>query len=130
MSDRGEVLVLDDEETVCRRLGDYLSERGYAVETFTESEKALARLAEKTFDVIVTDLKMRGPTGMEVLRTVREKGLPTEVIMITGYGSWYESREAEFLEVFEFVPKPFRMKEIEGLVRRAAKKARRSGRPS
>jgi CheY-like chemotaxis protein len=54
-----EVLVLDDELIVCERLKDYLERKEISVEIFTESQKALERLKEKTFDVIITDVKMQ-----------------------------------------------------------------------
>ncbi|MEJ2721271.1 MAG: response regulator [bacterium] len=87
MSQDIEVMVLDDEPIVCERLKDYLQKKGIAVETFNESERALNRLGEKTFDVIITDIKMKGPTGMDVLRAVKTGSLSTEVIIITGYGA-------------------------------------------
>jgi DNA-binding NtrC family response regulator len=128
MDVRGEVLVLDDEETVCERLQEYLTKEGFRVETFTESARALERIGEKTFDVVVTDLKMKAPTGMDVLQSIRQRDLPTEVIMITGYGSFEANREAEYSGVFEFIFKPFRMKDVAKHVAKASKKARRAGR--
>jgi DNA-binding NtrC family response regulator len=58
MKNRAEVLVLDDEAIVCERLKAHLETNGFQVETFTESRQAMQRLTEKTFDVVVTDLKM------------------------------------------------------------------------
>ena len=94
MSQKTEILVLDDEPIVCERLGGFLENKGMAVETFTESRKALERLKEKTFDVIITDLKMEGPTGMDVLVQIKKLSLKSEVIIITGYGSFETLREA------------------------------------
>ncbi|GBE29328.1 MAG TPA: response regulator [Bacteroidetes bacterium] len=119
------VLVLDDEDIVCRRLKDHLVRDGYTVEAFTESEAALARLQEQKFDVIVTDYKMSGPTGMDVLRIVKDSGYATEVIMITGYASIETFRHAEVIGVYKFVAKPFKMKEVAQLVKKAVKKARK-----
>jgi pyruvate,water dikinase len=119
------VMVLDDEPTVCARLKEYLSSRGYEVETFTESTAALRRLDEKAFAVVVTDLKMEGPTGLDLIHVIKKKELPTRVILITAYGSMEEFREAEHAGVFSTVTKPFRMEEMAKLVGRAAKKAGR-----
>jgi DNA-binding NtrC family response regulator len=125
--DRGiDVLVLDDEITVCERLEEYLTERDFRVETFTESPAALARLEEKTFDVVVTDLKMREVDGLEVLRRITERNLPTRVILISAYGTMETFRDAEYSGVFEIVLKPFRMNDILKVIRRAAAKSRRS----
>jgi len=118
-----EVLVLDDEIIVCERLKDYLEKKEISVEIFTESQKALDRLTEKTFDVIITDVKMQGPTGIDVLTTVKKESYKSEVIVITGYSSIETLRQAEYIGAFEFIAKPFQMSEIYQLVKKAAKKA-------
>jgi DNA-binding NtrC family response regulator len=120
-----EVLVLDDEAIVCERLQEYLEKKGIVVESFTNSEKALEKLKEKTFDVIITDMKMQGPSGMDVLVTVKKEDYSSEVILITGYGSFETFREAEYVGAFTFISKPFKMSDIYDLVKKAAKKARR-----
>jgi DNA-binding NtrC family response regulator len=128
MSNQGDVLVLDDEPIVCERLTEHLQKNDFSVEAFTESSKAIDRLAEKTFDVVVTDLKMKGPTGLEILHYVRDHALGTQVIIITGYASIDSMREAEYGGVFEFVPKPFRMERLTALVKKATRKARKEKR--
>jgi DNA-binding NtrC family response regulator len=123
-----EVLVLDDEPIVCERLQDFLKKKGMSVETFNESQKALDRLKEKSFDVIVTDMKMEGPTGMDVLLAVKRGPHNSEVIIITGYGSFETLREAETVGAFDYIGKPFKMSDMYNLVKKAAKKARRRSR--
>ena len=125
MSQQVEVLVLDDEAIVCERLADYLTKKGMSVETFTESPKALDRLKEKAFDVVITDIKMEGPSGLDVLHFVRRQDPSTQVIIITGYGSIENIRDAEFSGAFEFINKPFTSDAIEALTRKAAAKARK-----
>ena len=125
MKNRIEVLVLDDEEIVCERLKAHLENNGFQVETFTESQRAMDRLMEKTFDVVVTDLKMEGPSGLDVLRFVRDQMQGTQVIMITGYASMEAARAADYTGVYEFILKPFQLDEMGKLVKKAAKKARR-----
>ena len=119
-----EVLVLDDEPIVCERLKDYLEKKGISVEIFTESQKAVERLKEKTFDVLITDVKMQAPTGIDVLTIVIKESYKTEVIVITGYSSIETLREAEYIGAFKFIAKPFQMSDIYQLVKKAAKKAR------
>jgi DNA-binding NtrC family response regulator len=125
VSTSGEVLVLDDEAIVCERIKEHLGKQGFLVETFTESPTALDRLVEKTFDVVVTDLKMKGPTGLDVLRFVKEHTPRTQVIIITGYGSIETSNEAQIVGAFGFICKPFQLEEIRVLVSRAVKKAKK-----
>ena len=118
-----EVLVLDDEEIVCTRVEEYLEKKGFSVETFMDSQEALNRLAEKNFDVVVTDLKMNGPTGLDVLRYVQNNSPTTEVIIITAYASIEVAKEAEIVGSFGVVCKPFQLQEVHRLVKQAAKKA-------
>ena len=126
MSRPTEVMVLDDEALVCERLKEHLEKKKYRVEVFTESQRAVDRLREKYFDVVITDLKMEGPNGLEVLRFARDNSPGTQVIIITGYGSMDSAREAEYSGAFDFVHKPFRAEALEAMVRKAAKAARRT----
>ncbi|MGD8321069.1 MAG: response regulator [Gemmatimonadota bacterium] len=125
MSSPAEILVLDDEPLVCARLKEHMEKRSHHVEVFTESRKAVERLKEKRFDVVVTDLKMEGPDGLEVLRFVRDRDQGTQVIVITGYGSMDAAREAEYSGAFDFIAKPFSAKTLETAVKKAARRARR-----
>jgi DNA-binding NtrC family response regulator len=118
-----EVLVLDDEVIVCERLKDYLEKKDISVEIFTESQKAIDRLKEKSFDVIITDVKMQGPTGIDVLTIVKKGSYKSEVIVITGYSSVETLRQAEYIGAFAFIAKPFQMSDIYQLVKKAAKKS-------
>lgn len=104
MSDVIQVLVLDDEPTVGERLKEHLEKQGMQVETFVDSPSALARLAQRQFDVVVTDLKMNGPTGLDVLVDVRSRGQATQVIVITGYANFEDARGAEAVGAFAFIP--------------------------
>jgi DNA-binding NtrC family response regulator len=125
VSTSGEVLVVDDEAIVCDRIKEHLGKKGFVVETHTESQTALDRLEHRTFDVVVTDLKMRGPTGLDVLRFVKEHSPRTQVIMITGYGSIETANEAEIVGAFDFICKPFALDDIYTLVKKAVKKAKK-----
>jgi DNA-binding NtrC family response regulator len=115
------VMVLDDEPIVGERLRPVLEREGYEVEVFTESQKALNRLAEKNFQVLVTDLKMSGPSGLDVLKFLKDRALETKAIVITGYATIERAREAEILDA-EFVTKPFKLEQIVKLVDKASKK--------
>ncbi len=114
------VMVLDDEPIVGERLRPVLEKKGFRVETFTESQKALERLSEKKFHVLVTDIKMSGPSGMDVLRYLKDHDAETQAIVITGYATMERAREAQYLNA-EFVPKPFKLEKIVKLVAKAAK---------
>lgn len=115
------VMVLDDEPIVGERLQPVLEKEGFQVEVFTDSRQALARLEEKEFQVLVTDLKMSGPSGIDVLRYLKDRKRDTEAIVITGYATIESAREAEYLNA-QFVTKPFKLEYIVKLVEKAAKK--------
>jgi DNA-binding NtrC family response regulator len=128
MGEPFEVLVLDDEPTVCERLKDYLEKKGVAVETFTDGLQAVERFKQKHFDVIVTDLKMQPPDGIDVLVEAKELGAGTQVIIITGYRSIEATRAAEVVGAYGFIDKPFRMEDFFKVVKKAAKRARKRSR--
>ncbi len=125
MADTIEVMVLDDEPTVGERLKEFLGKEGMAVETFVDSQAAVQRLAEKSFNVVVTDLKMKGPSGLDVLQAVKKRNLSTQVIIITGYRTIEAARGAEFIGAFGFVDKPFRLEDLGKMVKKAAKQSRK-----
>jgi DNA-binding NtrC family response regulator len=125
MGDQIDVMVLDDESIVCERLKEYFEKNGMRVETYTVSQDAVDRLSQKRFDVVVTDLKMKKPSGLDVLHFLRKQQKGTQVIMITAYSSIEAAREAEYSGVFEFVDKPLHMDSLTKLVKKAANKARK-----
>jgi DNA-binding NtrC family response regulator len=115
------IMVVDDEKIVVDMAKMALEHDGY-VETFLSGESALARLKEETFDVVVTDFKMKGIDGMEVLRTVKEQYPKTKVIMITAFANLDTAIEALRGDVFDFFPKPVKIKELKASIERALEK--------
>jgi DNA-binding NtrC family response regulator len=124
MSVKGKVLVLDDEPIVCERLKPALEKTGFHVETFVDSQRAIDRLGEETFDVLVTDLKMRGPDGIDVLRYANEHAPATRVIIITGFATVETAREALRSGAVDFIAKPFKISQLRDLVIRLVEKGR------
>lgn len=118
------ILILDDERIVCDRLRPLLEKLGFEVEAFTDSSKAIARLAEQRFDVLVTDLKMPGIGGLDVLTFAREHSGSTKVIVITGFATTDTAREALAGGAVEFIPKPFKMSKLRDLIVRLAEEKR------
>jgi DNA-binding NtrC family response regulator len=129
MGDRVEVLVLDDEAIVGKRLGPALTKVGCAVEVLDDPAAALARIAEKEFDVVVTDLRMDEIDGMRVLEAVNRKSPRTKVIMITGYAMMSLAREAMEKGAFDFLAKPFSPDDLREVVDRAARALRAEPEP-
>ena len=121
------ILILDDEAIVLKRLGPSLEKAGYAVETFSQSSDASGRIREKNFDIVITDLKMEGLDGMQFLTRVKERSPRTEVIVITGFATMETAKESFQKGVFDFLAKPFKLGEILETVKKAEQKLRQSG---
>ncbi len=113
------IMVVDDEKIVGDMAKMSLEAEGYVVETFLAAEPALERLRQKRFDVVVTDYKMKGIDGMEVLRTVRDLYPDTQVIMITAFANLDAAIEALRRDVFDFFPKPVKIKQLKASIERA-----------
>ncbi|BEQ13935.1 response regulator [Desulfoferula mesophila] len=121
MSDNLQVLLLDDEPIVGRRLKPALAKIGCEVEVFEDPEAALARMAQKEFDVVVTDIRMDQIDGMQVLEFVRDRWPRSKVIMITGYAMMSLAREAMEKGAFDFIAKPFKPDDLRRVIAKAAK---------
>ena len=121
------ILILDDEAIVLKRLGPSLEKAGYEIEVFSQSSDASNRIREKDFDIVITDLKMEGLDGMQFLTRVKERSPRTEVIVITGFATMETAKESFQKGVFDFLAKPFKLGEILETVKKAEKKIRQGG---
>lgn len=116
MSTGKRVLVLDDEPIVGDRLKPALEKLGFQVEAFTESQAAVQRILEERFDVLVTDLKMQRPDGLEVMDFVRENSPSTKVVIITGFATVDTAVQTMKGGAVDFIAKPFKIRELCDLV--------------
>jgi DNA-binding NtrC family response regulator len=116
-----EVLVLDDEPIVGKRLKPALEKDGYVVEVFEDGRSALARLGEKEFDIVVTDVRMDEVDGIQVLEAVQRMSTRTKVIIITGYATVELAREALAKGAFDFIAKPFKPQDLRAVIEKAAR---------
>ena len=116
------ILIVDDEAIVCERLQEPLERDGFEVETFTDSREAYDRLLRVRFDVLVTDLKMRKPDGLDMLRLVQENSPRTHVVVITGFATIDAAREAMKGGAVDFIPKPFKISQLRALIREISRR--------
>ena len=116
------VLIAEDETHLGMILEQFMSARGFAVTMVRNGRAALELLNTEAFDVALLDIVMPELDGLEVLRHVREQPLPPEIIVITGNGTIETAIAALKLGAYDFLSKPYRMAEIEALVRRAWEK--------
>jgi len=116
-----ELLILDDEPLVGQRLKPALTKEGYRVEIYTDPKEAVARLGEKNFDIVVTDIRMEELDGLQVLETVLKKSPATKVIMITGFATLEMAHESLDKGAFDFIAKPFRIGKMRETILKAAR---------
>jgi DNA-binding NtrC family response regulator len=113
------LLVVDDEPIVGKRLNQVFSKIGFEIETYTDPAEAMAAMLARPFDIVVTDLKMDGMDGLEVLTRVKAMNPAVRVIIITGYASPDTADLAKQHGVFDFLAKPFRLDELKQAIFRA-----------
>ena len=114
------VMIIDDEPIVGRRLAPALEKRGIEVEAFTEPQRALDRLDVAAFDIVVSDVKMKGLDGIALLERIRARGVSTKIILITGFPSDELVREALAKGAFDLIAKPFKISYLLTVITRAA----------
>jgi len=115
-----EVMVVDDEPIVGKRLKPALSKYGYDVEVYDNPVAAMERFDQKEFDIVVTDLRMEDLDGIGVLEHVVSKSDKTKVIFITGYATVENAREALVKGAFDFIAKPFKINDLRMAITKAA----------
>ncbi|MGB7912502.1 MAG: response regulator [Desulfobaccales bacterium] len=120
------IMVLDDEPIVCKRLKPALEKLGYEVDAFTQSPEAMHQIQRISYDIVITDLKMKEIDGMQVLSEAKKRHPGTEVIVITGFATMETAKQSLQMGVFDFIAKPFKLSEIQEVVNRAAAKIRGS----
>jgi DNA-binding NtrC family response regulator len=121
---RIKVLLAEDEVQLGQILSSFLAGRGYTVRTVTDGRAALDALRAEAYDVALLDIVMPELDGLEVLKQVRTDADPPEVIIITGNGTIETAISAMKLGAYDYLAKPYRMAEIDVLVRRAWEKRR------
>src|SRR5208337_2266142 len=117
MNRKPRVLVVDDEEVARKNVSHILEKDAYEVLTAEDGRDALAKLSEASFDVVISDLKMPGVSGLEVLESIRQTRPDTRVIMVTGYATVSSAVEAMKKGAFSYISKPFKLEEVRTAVR-------------
>jgi len=118
------LLIVDDEEIALRNLQHVMEKVGYQVTATQSGATALALLASRRFDVVLTDLRMEGVDGMDVLNSSRELQPEAEVIFITGFATAESAVQALKHGAFYYIAKPFRLDEVRKVVAEALEKVR------
>ncbi|MDY0060216.1 MAG: sigma-54 dependent transcriptional regulator [Myxococcota bacterium] len=116
------VLIVDDDRSLCQLLADELSELGFVVDWRTSAEEALASLRDLEPDVVVTDLRMRGLSGLELCGRIVAGWPELPVIVITAFGSLETAIAAIRSGAYDFITKPFETEALAVALNRAAER--------
>ena len=119
MSDQLSVLLVDDEPIVGKRLKPALEKSGYQIEAYEDGAQALERIAQRDFDIVVTDIRMEPVDGLKVLDAALRKNPRTKVIIITGYATVEIAREALSKGAFDVIAKPFQPNDLREAIAKA-----------
>lgn len=119
MEPKKRLLVIDDEPAIREGVRRILESESFEVETFGNGHAALENLKSKTFDLVITDLKMPGMSGIDVLRSIKEVQPDMPVIFITGYSSVDSAVEVMKLGAVDYIAKPFTPEEMLQVVKAA-----------
>ena len=112
MSDKKRILLIDNEEGLCRMMEQVLLDNGYLVKGYTSPFKALEEFHPAAWDLVITDIKMPGMTGIEVLQKIKELRKELPVIMITAYATVEMSIQALRKGAYDMLTKPFEPEEL------------------
>jgi len=117
------ILVVDDERSMCDFLEIMLQKEGYEVASTTSGEKALELLDNNFYSMVLTDVRMPGTDGFEVLRKSKEVSPDTVVIMITAYGSPEGAVTAIKEGAYDYITKPFRVEEVKLTIKKSLERS-------
>jgi len=118
------VLVVDDEKVIRGILSDFLTTEGLIVRTAENGEAALAELQRRSYNLVISDLKMPRMGGLELLEAINQLQLPVLTIIISGFGTVETAIEAMKRGAYDYVLKPFKVEDIVHIVKRALERQR------
>jgi len=118
-SNKARILIVDDEASLRDMLAVLLRREGYEIESADNGQAALEKIADQSFDLIISDIRMPIISGIDLLRQLREQDDETTVIMITAFSSTEEAVEAMKLGAYDYITKPFKNDEIRLVVKNA-----------
>jgi two-component system response regulator AtoC len=118
------VLIVDDEQNLRHMLQTLLKREGYEPVGVASVEGALGELSDRPYDIVITDLRMPGQSGMDLVDEIRRRNLGATVVVMTAYGSRDIAIEAMKRGAYDYISKPFEADEIVLLLRKAEERER------
>ena len=124
MKDSIQILIVDDQINTCKSLQAILKKSGYRSEYTLSAEEALGRVRSGAFDIVISDIRMPGMDGMQLLEELKKIQPHLVVIMVTGFATIKSAVEAIQKGAYDYLPKPFTPDEVRVIIQRAAEKIR------
>src|SRR5688572_26985168 len=118
------VLIVDDEKVIREILSDFLTMEGYVVRTVEDGAAALRELERRAYNLVISDLKMPGMGGLELLERVAERGTNVLTVIMTGFGTVETAIEAMKKGAYDYILKPFKVEEVVHVVQRGLDRQR------
>jgi two-component system response regulator AtoC len=118
------ILIVDDEVNIREALATILSDEGYEVSAVGSAERAIVELGEDQFHVVISDMRMEGSTGLDLLNWIRQNCPETEMILLTAYGSVEGAVEAMKFGAYDYLCKPVDRRRLALLIEKALEKQR------
>jgi DNA-binding NtrC family response regulator len=119
-----QILIVDDQVNTCKSLQAILKKSGYPSDYTLNGEEALKKVQEKHYDIVISDIRMPGMDGMQLLEELKKTQPSLVVIMITGYATIKSAVEAIQKGAYDYLPKPFTPDEVRVIIERAAEHSR------
>lgn len=116
------ILIVDDEQSMRDFLAIMLKKEGHDVVVAGNGEDAIKAIQAEIFDLVITDVKMPGIDGIELLKTIRELSSETVVVMITAFATAETAVEAMKLGAYDYITKPFKIEELKLIIQKALEK--------
>ncbi|MGD0835649.1 MAG: HD domain-containing phosphohydrolase [Polyangia bacterium] len=122
--DSPRILVVDDERVIREILSDFLGLEGYVVRTVEDGEQALEELQKRSYNLVISDLKMPKMNGLDLIGKITEAGIPVLIVIMTGFGTVETAIEAMKHGAYDYIQKPFKVEEVIHIVKRGLDRQR------
>jgi response regulator RpfG family c-di-GMP phosphodiesterase len=118
------ILVVDDEKVIREILSDFLTMEGFLVRTVEDGEAAIAELERRSYNLVISDLKMPKMGGLELLEAINRLNLNVLTVIMTGFGTVETAIEAMKKGAYDYILKPFKVEEVVHIVQRGLDRQR------
>ncbi len=117
MSSKPNILVVDDDRSICKLIGSLLEMEGYPHQIVRQGEAAIEAIGQARYDIVISDIYMGDVSGLDVLDAVRSSSPESEVVIMTAHGSVETAVGAVRAGAFDYISKPFDLDELHARIK-------------